>query len=790
MFTPIFLLIVLVLGIGLLFLFVLLKKKIFHLEIKTSLNYQLFLVSVPRDFASEEEKRKEIKDFISPFEQLIEKFSHYNKNIVLELVNPHDSEEIRFYLAINRKDTDLLTKIASSLFSFAKIEPIEDFTIFAPKGKTIGGILKLKESFVLPIKDFSSAKEDVLATLLNVFSKTTKEEGMGLQIIFQADKTKKDKIFATVRKGLLEGKTLKEALAAPSTIIKDAFKKQLSRSEKDELEKQKPKIVDESLVKLVEEKSQYPLYNVNIRFLVSAITQERAEELFSHLKEAFNAFYNPLGNDFLVNKIKTKRSLKQLTYDFSFRHFRNLQICSLNSLELATLYHLPHPLIDNSRVKWLKARSGSPPLNLPSEGVILGLSLFEGQEKSVKIKDEDRRRHIYTVGQTGTGKTTLLKSAFLQDVLQGKGAAFIDPHGDAALDILGLIPASRKDDVIYFNPGDPQYALGMNILEWDNRYTFQKTFVINELLAIVDKLYDLKLTGGPIFEQYFRYSLHLLLDDKELHTLNDVVRIFNNEDFRKELLARAPDPMVKEFWEKQAVQVKRELALTEITPYIVSKLTPFLANDLVRPIVNQKKSSINFRQIMDERKILIVNLSKGLLGDINSYLMGMLVVAKLTMAAFSRQDIPEEERHDFYLYIDEFQNISTDTIGTIFAEARKYHLDLFVGNQYLAQLKEPILKAVFGNVGTILSFRVGNEDADILAKYFAPVFSASDLINLDNFNAYLKLMIDGQTTRAFSLKLLKPQKPNYQLAQEIQEMSNHKYARLRSEIEKEIRQNY
>jgi len=343
MFTPIFLLIVLVLGIGLLYLFILIKKKIFHFEIKTSLNYQLFLISVPRDFSSEEEKRKEMKDFISPFEQLIEKFSHYNKNIVLELVNSHDSEEIRFYLAISRKDTDLLTKITSSLFPFAKIEPIEDYTIFAPKGQTIGGILKLKESFVLPIKDFSSAKEDALATLLNAFSKTTKEEGMGLQIIFQADKTKKDKIFATVRKGLLEGKTLKEALAALSTIVKDSFRKQLSQSEKDKLEKQKPKIVDESLVKLVEAKSQHPLYNVNIRFLVSAITQERAEELFSHLKEAFNAFYNPLGNDFLVNKIKAGRSLKQLVYNFSFRHFRNSQICSLNSLELSTIYHLPYP---------------------------------------------------------------------------------------------------------------------------------------------------------------------------------------------------------------------------------------------------------------------------------------------------------------------------------------------------------------------------------------------------------------------------------------------------------------
>ncbi|MFA5392153.1 MAG: TraM recognition domain-containing protein [Candidatus Paceibacterota bacterium] len=790
MFTPINLLIVLVAGTGLIYLFILIKKKIFHFEIKTSLNYQLFLISAPRDFASEEEKRKEVKNFILPFKQLIEKFSHYKNNIVLELVNPHNSEEIRFYLAINRKDTDLLTKIVSSLFPFAKVESIEDYTIFAPKGKAVGGILKLKENFVLPIKDFSGVQEDTLATLLNAFSKTTKEEGMGLQIIFQADKTKKDKIFANVRKGLLEGKTLKEVLAAPSTIIRDSFKKQLSQSEKDKLEKQKPKMMDESLIKLVEEKSQHPLFNTNIRFLTSAVTQERAEELFSHLKEAFNAFYNPLGNDFLVNQIKGGRSLKRLAYDFSFRNFKNSQVCSLNSLELSTIYHFPHPLIDNSRVKWLKARSAPPPLNLPQEGVTLGLSYFEGQEKVVKIKNDDRRRHIYVVGQTGTGKTTLLKSTFLQDIEQGKGAAFIDPHGDVALDILGLIPASRKDDVIYFNPGDPQYAIGMNILEWDNRYTFQKTFVINELLEIVDKLYDLKLTGGPLFEQYFRYSLHLLLDDKDdTHTLGDIVKVFNNAAFRNKLLATTPDPMVKDFWEKQAIELKGEWALPQMSAYIVSKLTPFLANELVRPIVDQKKTTLDFRKIMDEGKILIVNLSKGVLGNINSYLMGMIIIAKLTMAAFSRQDIPEDERRDFYLYIDEFQNVTTDSINTIFSEARKYRLNLFVAHQYLAQLKEDILKAVFGNVGTIISFRVGNEDAEILAKYFAPVFSASDLINLDNFNDYLKLMIDGQTTRAFSAKLLKPQKPNYKLAQEIQDRSNHKYARLRSEIEKEIRQN-
>lgn len=769
----------------------LLQKHLFQSEIKKSLNTQLFLISIPRELSQEDDKRKEVKDFILPFEQLLEQFSHYSKDITLEIANPFGSEEICFYVAINKNDSDLLVKIVSSLYPSAAIEPAKEYTIFNPHTLNLGGIVKLKQHFALPLKTFLEAKEDSLATLINAFSKTTKDEGMACQIIFHADQFKKNKILTQIKKDLQEGKSLKEAIASPSSLVQESLKEQLSLIKKKEGEENKPKIIDDSSIKLIEEKSQYPLYDVNIRFLISSLTQTRQEELFSHFKEFFNIFYHPLGNDFQINLIKKGRALKNLIYNFSFRIFKDNEVCTLNSVELASLYHFPHPFINNPRVKWLKARFAPPPLNLPQDGIILGISVFEGMEKEVRIRDEDRRRHVYAVGQTGTGKTTLLKSSFLQDIHDGKGGAFIDPHGDAALDILGLIPDSRKNDVIYFNPGDPQYAMGLNILEWDNRYTFQKTFVINELLAIVDKLYDLRQTGGPLFEQYFRYALHLLLDDKaHIYTLTDMVRVFTDEDFRDELLARATDPLVKNFWEKQALQAKGDISLTQIAPYIVSKLTPFLANDLIRPIVNQKKTTLDFRKIMDEGKILIINLSKGVLGDINSYLIGLLVMAKITMAAFSRQDIPEEERRDFYLYIDEFQNVTTDSIATIFSEARKYHLNLFVGHQYLGQLKEQTLKAVFGNVGTIISFRVGNEDAEIMGKYFAPVFSASDVMNLDNFYAYVKLLINGQVARPFSMRLLKPIKSDPLRAKELEVLSNQKYTRLRALIEQEIRQNY
>ncbi len=773
-------------GIGILLL---VRKVFFRLRLKRSLNYQLFLITVPRDLP-ETEKNKKLVDFIAPFEQLIEGFSHYKGDIVLEIAVPNNSDEIAFYVAINRAHASLLEKTITSLFSYARVEPVQDYTIFSLHGKTAGAILTLYKPFALPLKSFSNFSEDPLATILNAFSKISSPgEGIAFQLVIHSTEGKMQKELQNIKKSLEEGKSLQEALVSPGAMFKESLGKQFTSSDKKIEEK--PKVRDETLIKLVTEKAQYPLFLVNARLLTSAATKGRAKELLNHLINSFSSLSNPLGNGLIAKEIKRERRLRQLVYNFTFRLFRQSSSFLLNSAEIATIFHFPHPFLANSRIKWLKARSALPPLNLPLKGIILGKTNFAKEEKEVRIKDEDRRRHVYIVGQTGTGKSSLLNRMFVQDIRQGKGAGFIDPHGDIAESILGEIPPERKNDVIYFNPGDPQYAIGLNLLERDPRYSFQKTFVINELLEIIDKLYNLKETGGPVFEQYFRYALILLLDDpKGGHTLNDVSRIFVNPDYRLKLLESTPNPMVREFWQKQAEKAGGELSLANVAPYIVSKLNPFLANDLVRPIVSQIKNSLDFRQIIDNRKILIVNLSKGILGETNSYLLGMLVVAQLTMAAFSRQDIPEEKRQDFYLYIDEFQNITTDTIGTVFSEGRKYHLNLTVANQFLAQLKEPIRKAVFGNVGTIMSFRVGTEDAEVLAKYFAPVFTAYDLMNLDNFNVYIKLMVEGKTSRAFDFHTLRPPIPDKQLAEEIKQISNQRYARLREDVEKEIKANY
>ena len=289
----------------------------------------------------------------------------------------------------------------------------------------------------------------------------------------------------------------------------------------------------------------------------------------------------------------------------------------------------------------------------------------------------------------------------------------IDPHGDLIDHIMEAIPKERAEDVIYFDPSDTERPFGLNMMEYDEKHPEQRTFVINEMIAIFDKLYDLKQTGGPMFEQYMRNAMLLVMDSPEIgSTLLEIPRVFRDVEFRREKLKRCKDITVVEFWEKEAEKAGGEASLENIAPYINSKLTTFISNDMMRPIISQQKSTIDFRSVMDEGKILMVYLPKGKIGEINSHLLGMVIVGKLLMAALSRTDLPEDQRKDFYLYIDEFQNFTTDSIAQILSEARKYRLCLTVAHQFIGQLSENISKAVFGNVGSLCSFRVGAEDAD------------------------------------------------------------------------------
>jgi hypothetical protein len=541
----------------------------------------------------------------------------------------------------------------------------------------------------------------------------------------------------------------------------------------------------------LEGKASRVAYEANINLIASAKMHEQTEQILLQLENAFAQYNTPNLNTLKPSRLAPGRNLKKLFYTFSFRIFEPARKFIFSTEELASIYHFPTTEIETPKVKFIKAKQSAPPPNLPKQGLILGKNVFRGVETVVRMQSDDRRRHLYIIGQTGTGKTNFMKGLIAQDIRNGEGVCVVDPHGEFAEYALGCVPTERAEDVIYFNPADLERPMGLNMLEYDPKYPEQKTFIINELINIFDKLYDLKTTGGPIFEQYTRNALQLLMDDpSEGATLMDVPRVLADAAFRKRLLSKCQNIVVRDFWEKEAEKAGGEAALVNIVPYITSKFNTFIANDFMRPIVGQSKSSINFREAMDSKKILLVNLSKGRLGDINCYLLGLIAVGKLTMAAFSRVDTPEELRPDFYLYIDEFQNFTTESISTILSEARKYRLCLTVAHQFIKQLAEKIRDSVFGNVGSMIVLRVGAEDAEFLVKQFTPVFDQNDLINLDNFNAYVKLLINNLTSKPFNMAFYKAEKENVEMIEALKELTRLKYGRERALVEQEINNRY
>jgi type IV secretory pathway TraG/TraD family ATPase VirD4 len=380
----------------------------------------------------------------------------------------------------------------------------------------------------------------------------------------------------------------------------------------------------------------------------------------------------------------------------------------------------------------------------------------------------------------------------VQDIREGSGVCFIDPHGSDVMDILANVPKERYEDVIYFDPSSVERPMALNMLEFDRRFPEQKTFVVNEMFSIFQKLYGaVPESMGPMFEQYFRNATMLVIEDPDSgSTLLDVSRVMSNKAFRDMKIANCKNPIVVQFWREIAEKAGGEASLANIVPYITSKFDVFLSNEIMRPIIAQEKSSFNLREVMDSKKILLVNLSKGRLGDINSHLIGLILVGKILMSALSRVDSFGEDMPPFYLYLDEFQNITTDSISTILSEARKYKLALTVAHQFIGQLDDKIKNAVFGNVGSMAVFRVGTEDSEFFEKQFNPVFSANDIANLDNFNAYLRLLSGGRPVKPFNVRIMPPEKGNKEQVSKLKELSFLKFGRERGEVEAEVMEKY
>ena len=770
-------------------------------RVSGSLQSVLYAILLPQELIAPEQERRDPKDIISVMEQfyagMVSReeirtlgFLTDRPSFALEIALPSIGEETTFYVSVPRKWSRVFEKKVSALFPHARVEQVRDYNIFNEDGVTVGSTLRLKRAAFFPIRTYRRLEADPLEVLTTAFSKMKKEgDGAAIQLVVRpAGSEWQDKGKQTAR-FLKKGKSLKEIQktdtwqGAASSAVGEFVSGPKKKSKEEEFQKSSEPF-DEELVKQLEEKAGRAGFDVNIRLLASAATHEEAEDILQSLEDAFLQFSDPQANSFIVER-RSGSSLEELAYQFAFRMFREQGAAYLSTEELTSLYHFPMNALSAPKVKHLKAREAPAPANLPPEGVLLGENIFRGEQSLIRIQRGDRQRHLYVIGQTGTGKTNFMKSLVHQDIMNGEGVCFIDPHGETVEELLALIPKERVEDVIYFNPGDVARPLGLNMLEYDPQYPEQKTFVVNELFSIFQKLYGaVPESMGPMFEQYFRNATMLVMDDPASgNTLLEIARVMADKDFRALKLSRSKNVVVRTFWEDVAEKAGGEAALQNMVPYITSKFDIFLANDIMRPIIGQEKSAFNFREVMDSKKILLVNLSKGRLGDINSHLLGLIIVGKLLIAALSRSDMLEKERKDFYLYIDEFQNVTTKSISAILSEARKYRLDLIVAHQFIGQLEEDIKKAIFGNVGSMVSFRIGADDAEFMEQQFEPVFAAHDLMNIDNYNAYVKLLLNGQTSRPFNIHTFPTPEGSTEVAVAIKQLSSLKYGVPREDVE-------
>jgi len=710
-----------------------------------------------------------------------------------------NSSTIAFYVVAPRRAARYLEQQINAHYPSAVLEEVADYNIFTAQGAITVGSLKTTKHYALPLKTYNQQEVDLMNSQLNVMSKLSLGESLAIQYTVRSAYGSWHGAVKKIVQLAYKKKSVSAALktsfwSSLGDFWSDAFSSNKTKKE-EEVTKQAEKrltAMEEEMLKLMEQKNSKAGLDVNLRLVACANNQGRADSLLSDLANAMSQYnYYEYGNSFQSKP--RRKPAKKLIQQFIYRRFDEKSSFLLNTEELASLYHFPLRNAETPNILWLTAKQASAPSEIPSEGLLLGYNIFREIKREIHIKEDDRLRHTYIIGKSGVGKSVLLANMAIQDVLNGQGLCVIDPHGDLVDDILARVPAERAEDVVLFAPADLERPMGLNLLEFDPRYPEQKTFVINEMIGIFDKLYDLKTTGGPIFEQYMRNAMLLVMSDPETgSTLMEIPRVLADADFRHLKLARCSDPTVVDFWRKEAEKAGGDAALANVVPYITSKLTSFISNDMMRPIIAQQKSAINFREIMDQHKILLVSLPKGLVGEMNAYLLGMILVGKLLVAALSRADMPKEERHNFFLYIDEFQNFTTNSICQILSEARKYGLGLIIAHQYIGQLinrgDTAIKDAVFGNVGTLISFKVGSEDAEVLQKEFAPTFDAYDLINVEKYTAYIKLLVDNMSSRPFTLRTPWPLFGNYdpEMAEKIRELSRLKYGQERSLVEAEI----
>ena len=701
---------------------------------------------------------------------------------------------VHYYAVVPLVLVDVIRQAVAAAYPSARLEEVSDTNIFSKVGKmsgTIGGEFALRKSFVYPISTYQESKRDASRALLNALSSASREDGIGVQFLLRPAYDGWAKVSESHVDNMKKNKGKKKGLTGGIAVrdIMEALWKPPENDEKDGSKNPEDKqltSLEQAEVDAISEKTRYPAYEILIRVVISSNTAARSQVLLKNVIAAFSLFDSPRNNGF---KFSLTRNVEEMTTAYIMRFFpQEIRSNILNSVEMATLFHLPgSSAIPTSQVKRQMSKQVDGPTDVLDEGLLIGYNEFRGVKKPIRIGAKDRRRHVYIIGQTGVGKSVLQENMAYQDMMDGRGFAFIDPHGDLVESLLGKVPKERVEDIIYFNPSDMANPIGLNMFEFDT--PDQKDFLVQEAINMLYGLYDPGHTGivGPRLEHIFRNCALLLMADPAGGTFIDVPKCLIDPEFVKSKLKYVKDQQVIDFWTKEFPASQRSNEAGEVISWVVAKFGPFISNDAMRNIIGQAKSGFNLREIMDNNKILLVNLSKGKMGELNSKLLGIIFVMKFQAAAMARADTPEDQRVDFSLYVDEFQNFATDSFESILSEARKYKLSLIMGNQFMTQLTDKIREAIIGNVGTVISGRIGVTDAELMVKKFQPTFDVDDLSKLPNFQSITSVMINNVPSAPFSMNWIPPMgQVNTQLRDALVRLSAAKYGKPRAIVEKEI----
>ena len=774
-------------------------------------------VLVPKEAAKDDQRQMpkredEKKELVSVVEQLFATLSHANKRNLATFLKGHDglsfeivgaAKKISFFVNCPKNLRDLVEKQIHAQYPDAQIDRVAPPRILMGAKAVAAAELGLQKKYYFPIKTYKLTESDPLNALTNSLSKLGADEGGAIQLVIShAPLGWRYRVMRKARDiqngksiSANEGTALKiihaifEGFEAVGNALRKKDKQDEMRGMGREREQQKPLTpMQQEAVKRLEEKAGKSAFEANIRIVIASQTQAQAG---SHLRNALSSFMQYSQSPFNGFRV-LHRSTGAVLRDFLYRCHtpKIIKKMILNTEELGSIFHFPTKYTETPNIKWLQSKRAPAPVNIPEGGLLLGVNAYRGIRTEIRIARDDRRRHMYVIGRTGTGKSEFIKGLARQDIQNGEGIAVIDPHGDLIDALISDIPRERADDVILFEPFDSERPMGLNMLE--ARSEEEKDFAVQEMIEIFYKLFPPEMIG-PMFEHNMRnVMLTLMADRDQPGTIAEIPRMFTDSEYQKYKTSKVSDPVVRSFWEQEMAKTT-DFHKSEMLGYLISKVGRFVENEMMRNIIGQARSAFDFREVMDQGKILLINLSKGKTGEVNSKLLGLIIVSKLQMAALSRADLPEDKRRDFYLYIDEFQNFVTDSLATILSEARKYHLNLIMAHQYIAQLvheqNTKIRDAVLGNAGTMVSFRIGVEDAEIMAKEFAPVFNEFDVINIDRFNAYVKLMISGTVSRPFNMQTLPPAAGgNLEVASAIRRLAKLKFGRPRAEVEREIRE--